>query len=67
MLVAVGIDTVDVKIAVPAQVASFGPYSVNVTVSLAFAFTRPLTVAVSEIESPIVIGVTAFVTIDGVA
>ena len=51
----------------PAHVASFGPNSVNVTVAPATGFTRPLTVAVSVIVPPIVIGVTACVTIVGVA
>ena len=45
-----GYATVDVKIAVVAHVASFGPYSWKVTVGLPVGLTRPVTVAVSLIK-----------------
>ncbi len=65
--VAVGSGTVDVKIGAPVHVALFGPKSVNVTVAPACGRTRPVTVAVSVIVPPIVIGVTACVVIAGCA
>jgi hypothetical protein len=65
--VAVGMATVEVKIAAPEQFASFGPYSVKVTVPPACGLTRPLTVALSVMALPSVIGVMAWVVIVGVA
>ena len=62
-----GYETVEVKIAAVAHVASSGPYSRKVTVGLPVGLTRPVTVAVSSIDPPSTTSGDAVVEIDGVA